>query len=840
VNRRPKSFLFTGILSVFAIFVMVLSGIPIVASVSPVIAPLVTTSAPSNATLISEAVKQTAQRPLSGYADQLPPIPQGIACLATFTGGLISIGIFGPACLGAQPSDTSAINAANAAVGAQNIITTLFNYLNETNAATANLNATFQELLSYYEGRAEAIVPYFLNETWNTTTYDEVAIDSGLVPSLEGVDTYLAHQQYQAWNATAGSWNNLFGPTGTFSGVQVAGFGIGWNPPFVSNGGTGGAGVFQVGQPVEFWTSGGTAFSGGANTTYFNLAPGGMVMNANYDNLSNYADEFGNWTVYDLTTHTSWAVPHVNYKDWATSSLPSNVTTETTVHNINQFSLLKLVCSGSATCSGSNSASIIETSGAYALRNISVSGPGRTPFGSNFLNSMVPLNILSNTSDYGNYMITPQLISQAVATPQDPAGTPVQVCITWDVTSNPDPCQTSNASTTGDSHVPSGGPGAVVAGNGSMFGFAKTAQALVNNTMIMAYDYWQTLRVITLNGTYSIPANCAIPTPSDAFPTATDFQNYKLSASNVEAVYLGYLNAVAREYGEVFTNQVGFCGDQFLGFSFNWTGSWVLALNITASVYIAGALNGTNVALNLNGTKAVNTTYNDVASWPAYNIVPSLIYPYEYQQNIPLNTIFPIPVNNPMIALLVNYKSNVEYGNPAFSPEWGVPTYVSLTGNGNYTNISGDLTNIPSGSNVTQGDAILISSCVLNGVPQNPCDISVTYFNVFAIGFIHSILPPIPFPPVFNGCGTFCRQAQQQCGTGAMNQWYDSWAGTIVTLGGSIFIYIGQAANSIPVIGHYLGTFFIDLGCIIGWILLIIVLVFIAWLILYIVRLIRG
>ncbi len=840
MNRRPKSFLFAGILSVFAVFVMVLSGIPIVASDSPIVAPL-------KSGLSSDSAKMTSPHSMNPLLDQSGPpptipLPQGIACLAAFAGGGISIGIFGPACLSSTANDNQAINTANANVGSENIVISLFNYLNETNAATANLNATFQELLSYYEGRAEAIVPYFLNQTWNQTTYDQIAIDSGLVPSVEGVDTYIAHQQYQAWNATAGSWNRLFGPTGTFSGVQVAGFGQAWNPPFVSNGGTGGAGVFGVGQPFEFWTSGATQFVGGANTTYFNLAPGGTVINANYNNLTNASDAFGNWTVYDLTQHTQFQVPHVNYTQWATADLPVNATNETHDNNINQFSLLKLVCNGNATCNNPNSAGIIETSGAYALRNVThPTTPSNTPFGSTFFNTMVPLNVLVNETGAGQYIIAPQLVSAADAPSAHIApGTPVQVCITFNITSNPDSCQTTNTSTTGDSYVPSTGPGSVVAGNGSLFGFAHTAQSLINNTMIMAFDYWQTLRVITLNGTYSIPANCAIPTPSDAFPTATDFTNYQLTANNVEAVYLAYLNAVAREYGEVFTNQVGFCGDPNLGFSFNWTASWVLALNITASVYIAGALNGTNVALNLNGTKAVNTTYHDVASWPAYNIVPSLIYPYEYQQNIPLNTTFPIPVNNPMIALLVNYKNNVEYGNPAFSPEWGVPTYVSLTGNGNYTNVSGDLTNIPSGSNVTQGDAILITSCVRNGVPQNPCDISVTYFNVFSIGFIHSILPPIPIPPVFNGCGPFCRQAQQQCGTGAMNQWYDSWAGTIVTLGGSIFIYIGQAANSIPVIGQYLGTFFIDLGCIIGWILLIIVLVFIAWLILYIVRLIRG
>ena len=87
-----------------------------------------------------------------------------ITCQAAFDlGTLFTLGVYsltGPGCgeLSGSPSIT-AVNTANEAVSMQNIVTSLDNYLNITNSAVAGLNATFQELLSYYESRAESIIP---------------------------------------------------------------------------------------------------------------------------------------------------------------------------------------------------------------------------------------------------------------------------------------------------------------------------------------------------------------------------------------------------------------------------------------------------------------------------------------------------------------------------------------------------------------------------------------------------------------------------------------------------------------------------------------------------------
>ena len=656
-------------------------------------------------------------------------LPSGPTCTQHFLPpNLVTRFLFGPGCYFPQ----SNVNQANEAAGAQNIITTLDNYLNITNSEVANQNATFQELLSYYEARAEAIVPYFLNNTWNQSVYDAIAVDSGLVPSIEGVESAFSYQEYQDWNATAGSWDALFGSSGTYKSSTAA---------FALDGGVIAFNLYNinVSVPFEFWTAGPRSLFlpgiPGGNTTYFNMEPGGTIIDANWDNLTGAV--YGNYTVYDITQGTQFTVPDVTYSQWVENKWP----VESTIHNIHQFDLLKVVCSSRCVTAYN---STFETSGAYAFRNSSTV----LPVGSNTLGSMIPLIQLSQTSTASpagelTSMSVPRITSTTA---------PQYACIDL----NPIPtfaCSTSEAPVGGDSIQLGTGPGSVIGGNATLVSFASTAQHLINNTMVMAYDYWVTLRAITLNGTYSVPANCGIPTPSDAFPVATNYLNYNLSVNNVEAIYLAYLNAVAREYGEVFTSSVGFCGDANLGFSFNWTEDWALALNITASVYLYGTVNGTGTPVELNGTAAPNTTYANVASWPAYSVDPALLYPYEYQQDIPLNTRFPIPINNPMIGVLVNYAGNVGYGNAAFTPAWGVPTYVSLVGNGNYTNVSGQSTSIPSGNPVAKGDAIVVTACVLNGVPQNPCDVSVTYFNSFTIGLVHAILPPTPTPTPGGGGG---------------------------------------------------------------------------------------
>ncbi len=737
--------------------------------------------------------------------------------------GIVGYLVGGSACSNTASGATT-VNGANALSNAENIAFGLSNTLNVTNSGTANINSTFQELLSYYAGRAEAIVPYFLNfSTWNATVEDNVLIYSGLISSLEGYETSFAYQQYQDWNATANSWDAAWGPGGTWESTQDAGFLYGQvagaafpNSTIAINNV-----AIAVAPPLELWTINSLTSGGGQNNSYFNIAPGGTIMNANIYNSSLFPTGYANYTVYDLTTGTHFFMPQVTYTEYVNDNLPSVSKNE----SIGQFDLLRVTCNFNCYQSVHNNAvyTTFETANAYELNaaNLNIkNGVG--------VNSAIPTLSVYNTCNDPGALYPLGCQAARFRVPNEGIPNPA-ICITLVPiqASGTGACATERALTGGDSvELSNSTTGGAVGGNRTLYAFASTAQSLVNNTETMAYDYWLTLRAVTENGTYAIPPNCAIPTPSDAFPTATNFDNYNLSTNNVEAVYLAYLNAVARGYGEVFTNRVGFCGDQNLGFSFNWTGSWTpLILNITASIYIAGAYGNQTIPLNLNGTPAPNVTYLNVASWPVYNIDPTLLYPFEYQANVPVGKIYPVSVNNPIVGVLVNYSGNLDYRNPAFKPAWGIPTYVSLYGNGNYTYVSGNVSNIPSGKANDSGDAIMISSCVLNGFPQTICSIAVTYFANFTIGLVHSVIPTYPYIPPNNGIGS------NICGTASLNAWYDAWASNIIVIGGTVFFYIGDAAAGIPDIGGALNSFFQYLGCFVGYVLLIIVIVFIFWVI---------
>ena len=746
-------------------------------------------TSPVRATVTPAAIFTPAGIPI-----YTPSSPLGKFCASTF--GYYGEVIFGPGC-SIGTINIGPINSANAGVAAQNTVTLNANLLNITNSEVANLNATMQELVSYYENRAEAIVPFFLNATaWNASVAAQVVIDSGLVSSLEGIETAFAAQQYSDWNATANTWNAAFASGGSFSNDYALEECL--LPPFTGCNNLALSAFYvndtpiAVTRPFEDWAL--TPIGGvSVNNTFFNLQGGGTVVNANQFNSSAFGTSFADYTIYDFTQGFSFQVPRVNYTNWIAGNLPI----VSTIHHINQFDLLKLSCT--QTCSTNLAFMTVQTSNAYALSP-------HTSFRDAY-NSMFPQLTIYNTGPTSNNPIPRWSVPTfdeglCVTSGQAPATT--------------GPCATYLSPNGGNSTAISSGPGQAVAGRYTLLGFPETAENLINNTLTMAYDYWLTLRAITNNGTYSIPANCAIPTPSDAFPTSTNFQNYNLSANNVEAVYLSYLNAVAREYGQVFTNSVGFCQNPNLGFAFNWSGAWQLKLNITASVFINGTNNNTRHALFLNGTPDPSASYSDAATWPVYNIDPALLYPYEYQMNVPLNTIYPVPINDPLIGVLVNYPQNLYFGNAAFHPAWGVPTYVSLTGAGNYVGVSGNLTSITSGNLNSSGDAILITSCVLKGVPQNPCDLSVTYFDNFTFGLVHAIIPPNSanlFPPI-GGLGN-------SCGFQVLNQFYDGWAGYFGSLVANAFAGAANAVSGVPIIGGGLSYLISGIGCILAWIVVI-------------------
>jgi hypothetical protein len=667
-----------------------------------------------------------------------PPSPAQCDVLMPLT-----FGIVGPACGYALATSVWQSFATSVQlVTAKNLMTVLFNSLNQTNSEIANTNATVQETLSYFEQRAEAIVPYFIGVPWNQSIADAIVTYSGLIPSIEGMVTSYAYQIYQDYHSLALSWKNIYGPGGAFGGgtyydallLNCTGYrGIGANN---TNCGTivrtasGNTEWFNVTTPWETWT--GVNPNGSSDTAFFNLAPGGTIICVPVDGSIAPCPTY---KVYDLTTGGSATVPVISVPAWQNNTA---IPILTNTSHIGQFDLLKLVCASA--CNATQP--YVEVSNGFIFRNASAANPdifSRFENGTGlYPDTMIPRSFLSSQNPNVAGFGVPSL--------------DFTLCMTTSV-STASTCSTPKVPEAGISRGFGSGPSAVLGGNNSPMRYAQTMQDLVNNTMNAAEVYFITLRTITDNGTYAIPANCAIPFPSDAFPASTQPGNYNLSVVNGLALFWSYLDAVGKVYGSPGVIGLEFCGTPHLGLKFSWSQSWTLATNITASVYLGGP-NGTPVYPN--GSSDPLAVYSTPATWPVVRVVPTLLLPYEYQTTVPINTIYPIPFNNPMAAVLVNWSGNIGYGTDlAGTPLWGVPTYLSLQGGGNAVWPNGTLSNETSGLTNSSRDAIDISSCVVNSVPRNPCSLSVVYFNTFTYGYQAGLIGPVQPPGGGSGSSGF-------------------------------------------------------------------------------------
>jgi hypothetical protein len=750
-------------------------------------------------------------RPAHTAAPALTPIT---CTILSFEPSFFGISTLGPGCWYALASQQwQAYVAASALASAKNLMTLLFNGLNATASEVANLNATMSQLLTYFEGRAEALVPGFLTQAWNQTTYDQIAINSGLVPAIEGMEMAFATQFYQDWNATNSSWHNIFGPGGGFSGTtaDIQFNYTGYVPP--NNNHSAGILVsnnhdFRVTLPWEFWS--GATPTGFGKTVYFNLAPGGTIVCVT--NLDRIHSACPTYTVYDLSSHTNFTVPTMNLSRFTNAT---GIPVETTLHSVNQFDLLKLVCT--ANCGAGQTE--VEVVAGYAFRNVTSANPdifNLVTYGTPVPDTMVYQVVLANGGGTSLETVVPSLSTT--------------ICMSVSGTLN-GPCSTVKVPQEGAVRALGSGPGSVGAGNNSLTRYASTMQALVNNTLLDAEVDYLTLRAITANGTQSVPPDCTIPPPSSEFPSSINPADYTLNLNEGLALYFTYLNSVARAFNNATTQGLMFCGNPNLALKFAWTGSWKLALNISASLYLVDS-GGTPIYPN--GTKDPAETYTNPATWPVRLVDPTLLFPYEFQWNIPVIPTVPdpIPYNDPLAGILVNYTANIGYGGGTASPHWGVPTYLNLQGHGNYVQVSGALSNKPSGFPNSTGDAVALTSCSLNGTPLSVCDIGVTYFNNFTYGHQSGLVGPPPPPgggfPGFGGLSGL----GSDCGFGNLNQWYDGWAGWLGSGASGIFSYIGSLGSKVPVVGAAWNGFWSGLGCVVAWLVVVfvgILLLFVAF-----------
>jgi hypothetical protein len=722
------------VISVAAVLVLIASTF-VLAEAAPVAA------APGPGSRVSGA--QPATSCLSGDIFKCTvsgSIPPGANTCFFFTG--LTLGFVGPGCGYAIATQQWQTYAASVQLTtAKNLMTALGNSLNQTNSEIANLNATIQETLSYFEQRAEAIVPYFIGVPWNQSIADAIATYSGLVPSIEGMVQAYAYQIYQDYHSLALSWKNIYGPGGGFAGggyydallLNCTGY---FAPGAAnSNCGTivrtssGSDEWFNVTAPWETWT--GVNPDGSSDTAFVNLAPGGTIVCVPVESGGAPCPTY---KVLDLTTGNVSSIPTMSVANWQNNSA---VPVLSNTSHIGRFDLLKLWCQSA--CNASQP--YLEASNGWIFRNASTANPDIISHKASgtglYPDTMVPRSFLSNGDTTG--------ATGFAAVPSND----FTLCMSDQVATS-ETCYTTKVQEAGISSGFGSGPSAVVGGNDSPMRYAATMQGLVNDTMNAAEVYFLTLRAITDNGTYSLPADCAIPFPSDALPASTQLGNYNLSVDNGLVLYWAYLTAVGKAYGAPGVAGFEFCSNPHLALKFSWTQSWTLRTNITASVYLGGP-NGT--AVYPNGTTDPAETYSNPATWPVSIVDPTLLFPYEYQADIPTNTVYPVPFNDPIAAVLVNYSLNGGYGSSQNGvPMWGAPTYLSLEGGGNAVWPNGTLSTETSGLANSSRDAVDVTSCVVASVPQNPCDISVVYFSTFTYGYQAGFVSPIG-PPGSGGSG---------------------------------------------------------------------------------------
>jgi hypothetical protein len=727
----------------------------------------------------------------------------GIANTWECTAEAMVVTVLGAACFvdmtQGQPGSVT-YNGLNPSAEAANVVTYGSALFNHTASEWTNINGTMPELLSYLEDRAVAEVPGFIGETnWTTSLYDQIAIDSGLIPIVAGYTASIESQIWIDWNATINTWDNAFTGSGAYSHDQAA---ISVQIPSDSAYdliGNNSAGTIISGDWQYLTTTSTTG------NVYLYLPPGAEIIlpclsAVSRANCNGYTAE--NFT--DLSQGKNYTIPMVNTSAFFNGTVPASAKES----GLGQFDLLE-INAGSYNC-------VRPLSGfgcMYAIKGGWVFANTTNPSANQFL-QQVPF--IDTTNGFGSFGSAEVPFTQGL-----PVSDLEYLCIGLGSATG-STCTTYEAKALGNATAYGAGPGSISDTNVEAT-FLPAFQTLVNETMAVAYEYYTTMELITHNDEDPIPANCILPGPQDAIPSDSDPLTYGLNVTNGLALYWAWLNGVGHFFGSSFVgSNPNFCGDSNLTFVFNWSGSWKPKLNITADIYLA---NGTG-PVAVDGGSAALETYNAPNSWAVTGVDPTYIFPFDYQLNVPVGTVYPLPHNDPVAGVLVNWTGNVQYGTPGSgSPAWGVPTYLDLMGNGNTVSISGNLTNTSSGRANDTGDAIYIVSCLKNGVPQTICQIPVNFVNNLTTGKAGSLSGK------GGGGGGGGGFGGSNCGTGGLNQWYDAWAANIIVASASLFIYIGNAAAGIPIIGGGLQYFFTGLGCIIGYIVLIIIIILIAFLV---------
>jgi len=344
--------------------------------------------------------------------------------------------------------------------------------------------------------------------------------------------------------------------------------------------------------------------------------------------------------------------------------------------------------------------------------------------------------------------------------------------------------------------------------------FAFTAQSV-------GLVYWNFLHLLGYYDVASIPAKCIIPTPNVALQGVPYQELEGANATFLLNLYLTYLNQLGFTYNatDFVLNTTTFCNHPLPAPSGNFTGQF----NVYGLGYIF--LNGSSVH-SANGS--VVQTLGDPTSWNVSGEV--FIQPSLYNMTVPVNTTwflsskqgawaFVVPlVNTTSGKTIGSAPTTCVNGGKCYTPWAAGAYYLGAVGGGLFGNSTlkggGPTKGTPS---VRGNDAIFFTECWTNSANNSTPDFKSTSTCGFGVG---GITPP---PPPCSGSSCQCKPPN--CG---------HLGGSSPCAGDSIYL-VGPAVDSIA---GFIG--FGNVGCLVAWAIIILLIVAVIALAIGIVTFIVG
>ena len=215
--------------------------------------------------------------------------------------------------------------------------------------------------------------------------------------------------------------------------------------------------------------------------------------------------------------------------------------------------------------------------------------------------------------------------------------------------------------------------------------------------------YWSFLRAIGYTEQSQIAPDCIIPMPYQVLPSDLNLGN--LTLPELQSLYLSWLQGLGNFYNTTLS-ATNFCGTQSTH-KFDLGGAiWGnLLVNATGDIYLNNGIS----PIALNGTALPSELYGNVSTW-ALTHEQLLLMPTLGTVHIPVGVKWEVPAGNPIEI-------------------YAVQVGQMLTARGNGTSSGGGATAFVPLGTAAPGDSIYLTSCVVGGVVQASCTVTVQTIN---------------------------------------------------------------------------------------------------------------